>query len=623
ALFVLGEPVSVPDGAKLRVRLDFAVSKASHVLGRFRLAAGQQAELTRALNPTRFEPWHVLGPLKADSPRAALLSPLEPEQHIDLKKSYPGVRDPVSWEKKAEFEDGKSHELVPDLHGVHGVRYLYRTLNSPRERLLEIGLQADGLFRLWVNGELVLEKDREDREADPLRLATVKLRKGENQFLAKIVTVQGAVRFTFTHEVAGPDEISSEVAGILALSAEPTGDKAARVREFFRRQRSPEFKQQSDRLAQRRRESEAIDKAIPTTLIAKELSTNRPTVLLIRGEYDQKGEPVEPGVPAILPPFPKDAPTNRLGLAQWLLEPQHPLTARVIVNRFWQQYFGVGLVKTAEDFGVQGERPSHPELLDWLATEFVRTGWDVKRLQRLIVTSATYRQSSRAAPELWARDPENRLLARGPRFRLDAEQVRDEALFVSGLLVNTIGGPSVKPYEPPGLWEAVSFNNAQKYVPDAGPAQYRRSLYTYWKRQSPPPNMILFDAPTREFCTVRRPRSNTPLQALVLLNDRQFVEAARAFATRILREAGPEPRQRITYGFLLATARRPTPDELRVLLDFVQRQLDEFRANPDAAQKLLAVGDFQPPEPLDERELAAWTMLASLLLNLDETLTKS
>ncbi|MCX8092341.1 MAG: DUF1549 domain-containing protein, partial [Verrucomicrobiae bacterium] len=320
ALFVLGEPVSVPDGAKLRVRLDFAVSKASHVLGRFRLAAGQQAELTRALNPTRFEPWHVLGPLKADSPRAALLSPLEPEQHIDLKKSYPGVRDPVSWEKKAEFEDGKSHELVPDLHGVHGVRYLYRTLNSPRERLLEIGLQADGLFRLWVNGELVLEKDREDREADPLRLATVKLRKGENQFLAKIVTVQGAVRFTFTHEVAGPDEISSEVAGILALSAEPTGDKAARVREFFRRQRSPEFKQQSDRLAQRRRESEAIDKAIPTTLIAKELSTNRPTVLLIRGEYDQKGEPVEPGVPAILPPFPKDAPTNRLGLAQWLLD---------------------------------------------------------------------------------------------------------------------------------------------------------------------------------------------------------------------------------------------------------------------------------------------------------------
>ena len=623
ALFVLGEPVTVPEGARLRVRLDFAVSKAKHTLGHFRLAASGHAELIAALNPTRFGPWHVLGPLKADSPRAALAAVLEPEQELDLKKTYPGVRDPVSWEKKPDFEDGNANALVPDLHGVHGVRYLYRTLRSPRERLLEIGLQADGLFKLWVNGELVLEKERDLPDADPLRLATVKLRPGENTFLAKIVTVQGAAHFTFTHEVAGPDEISSEVAGILALSAEPAGANAARVREFFRRQQSPAFKQKSDRLARLRRESEVIEKAIPTTLIARELETNRVTVILIRGEYDQKGEPVSPGVPAILPPFPKDAPTNRLGLARWLLDPQHPLTARVIVNRFWQQSFGVGLVKTAEDFGVQGERPSHPELLDWLATEFVRSGWDVKHLQRLIVTSATYRQSSRAAPELWMRDPENRLLARGPRFRLDAELVRDEALFVSGLLVSQIGGPSVKPYEPPGLWETVSFNNAQKYVPDAGEAQYRRSLYTYWKRQSPPPNMILFDAPSREFCTVRRPRSNTPLQALTLLNDPQFVEAARAFATRILLEAGDDPRQRITRAFLLATARRPASDELRVLLDFVQRQLAEFRANPDAAKKLLSVGDFRPPEHLDPCELAAWTTLASLLLNLDETLTKS
>jgi hypothetical protein len=323
-----------------------------------------------------------------------------------------------------------------------------------------------------------------------------------------------------------------------------------------------------------------------------------------------------------LPPWPKDAPKNRLGLARWLVDPSHPLTARVTVNRFWQQYFGVGIVKTVEDFGVQGERPSHPELLDWLATEFVRAGWDVKHLQRLILTSATYQQSSRVTPELLARDPENRLLARGPRFRLDAEELRDTALFVSGLLVEQDGGHSVKPWQPPGLWEAVSYNNSQKYVPDTDAGQYRRSLYIYWKRQSPPPNMLIFDAPTREYCVVRRPRTNTPLQALTLLNDPQFVEASRAFAQRIMTEAGTDPRKRVLYAFRIATARAPDPDETKVLLDVYQQQLAEYRKHQQAAEKLLSVGSFNTRPGLDESELAAWTTVASMILNLDETVTK-
>jgi hypothetical protein len=327
-------------------------------------------------------------------------------------------------------------------------------------------------------------------------------------------------------------------------------------------------------------------------------------------------------VPSILPPLPNGAPTNRLSLAQWLLDPAHPLTARVTVNRIWQQCFGVGLVKTAEDFGVQGERPSHPELLDWLATEFVRTGWDVKRLYRLMLTSATYRQTSKCPAELRARDPENRLLARGPRFRVDGEVLRDSALFVSGLLVEQRGGRSVKPYEPPGLWEAVSFNNSQKYVQDTGENNYRRSLYTYWKRQSPPPNMLLFDAPTREYCVVRRPRTNTPLQALALLNDPQFVEAARAFGRRIMLEGGSAAQHRIAYAFRWTTSRHPRADEVALLLDTFNQQLAEFRKEPATAEKLLGVGSFKARTDLDKAELAAWTTIASMILNLDEAVTK-
>jgi hypothetical protein len=367
-----------------------------------------------------------------------------------------------------------------------------------------------------------------------------------------------------------------------------------------------------------------LDAAIPAAMVMADLPQPRDAFVLIRGAYNKKGEKVSAGTPAVLPPMPKDSPKNRLGLANWLVDPSQPLTARVTVNRFWQHYFGQGIVKTANDFGVQGDWPSHPELLDWLAKEFIDSGWDVKHIHKLIVMSGTYRQSSKVTPELLHRDPDNVLLARGPRFRLDAEMVRDTALATSGLLVEKLGGRSVKPYQPPGLWEAVGFfgSNTREFKRDTGNALYRRSLYTFWKRTSPPPSLTMFDAPSRETCTVRRSRTNTPLQALTLMNDEQFVEAARHLARRMMTEGGKTPQERLIRGFRLTTARPPDDKELDTLTRLFEQQLAYYRAEKAAALKLLKIGESKRDDALDPNEHAAWTMMANLLLNLDETVTK-
>jgi hypothetical protein len=360
-------------------------------------------------------------------------------------------------------------------------------------------------------------------------------------------------------------------------------------------------------------------------MVMMELGKPRDTFILGRGDYRNKTEKVTPGVPAILPPLPKDEKVNRLTLAKWLVDPNHPLTSRVAVNRFWQMYFGHGIVKTVEDFGSQGEPPVHPELLDWLATEFIRTGWDVKAMQKLIVTSATYRQSSRVTPELREKDPENRLLARGPRFRLPAETVRDNALAVSGLLNDEIGGRSVFPYQPPGLWEEMAFGDGfsmQAYVQSHGKDLYRRSMYTGWKRTVPPASMATFDAPDREKCVARRAVTNTPLQALVTLNDPTYIEAARAMAGKTLRDGGKDVNRRIAYVFRLALARKPSAQETKVLRDLLSRQLIDYRKDKKAASELLHVGESVVDDKIDQSEMAAWTMVASAILNLDETITK-
>jgi hypothetical protein len=347
--------------------------------------------------------------------------------------------------------------------------------------------------------------------------------------------------------------------------------------------------------------------------------------VLGRGQYDNPKDKVSAGVPAFLPPMAPGLPMNRLGLAKWIVDPKNPLTARVAVNHYWQEYFGTGIVKTSEDFGSQGEQPSNPLLLDWLATEFVRTDWNVKAMQRLIVTSATYRQSSKVTPELEERDPENRLLARGPRFRLPAELIRDNALAVSGLLDNRIGGPSVYPYQPKGLWEEMAFGSGftgQTYAESNGKDLYRRSMYTIWKRTVPPAALVTFDAPDREKCTARRSVTNTPLQALVLLNDPTYVEASRFLAARALTLGGTTDAARINFAFRLATGRNPDPQERAVLLQASQEALADYRLHGSEAAALINVGASRSNPKLNPSELAAWTTVASMILNLDETITK-
>ena len=365
---------------------------------------------------------------------------------------------------------------------------------------------------------------------------------------------------------------------------------------------------------------------IPTTLIFREKAGEpKPAFLLKRGEYDQRGEKVGRAVPAFLPPLPPGAPVNRLGFAQWLIAPEHPLAARVAVNRFWLQVFGTGIVKTAEDFGAQGEPPSHPELLDWLAVQFREDGWDVKRFMKRLVISAAYCQSSRVTPETLAKDPANRLLARGPRFRLDAEMVRDQALFVGRLLVETVGGPSVKPPQPSGLWEAVAYtdSNTAHFAADTGVEKiHRRSFYTFWKRTSPPPQMTTFDAPSRESCQVRRERTNTPLQALLLLNEPQFIEAARALAERTLGEGGSTADDRLTYMFRLVTARAPDANDLAELSAALKDLTAHYANELEAANQLIMAGTTKPDPRSSASELAAWTMIGNVILNLDEAITK-
>ncbi len=346
--------------------------------------------------------------------------------------------------------------------------------------------------------------------------------------------------------------------------------------------------------------------------------------VLYRGEYDKRREEVTAATPSFLPPMPADYPHNRLGLARWLLRPEHPLTARVAVNRFWQELFGVGLVKTAEDFGVNGEVPADQELLDWLAVDFRESGWNIKRMFRMMVLSATYRQSAAATPEKIERDPDDRLISRGPRFRMDAEMVRDYALAASGLLTDKIGGPSVKPYQPDGVWEAVAMpeSNTRFYKMDSGDKLYRRSLYTFWKRAAPPASMEIFNAPTRESCTVRRERTNTPLQALVTLNDPQFVEAARHLAESALEKGGGTSASRLDFAARRLLARPLRPQEQQIVLASLDTLLKYYKAHAGGAKKLLTVGKSPVDPKLDPATLAAWTMLTSELMNLDEVLNK-
>ena len=428
---------------------------------------------------------------------------------------------------------------------------------------------------------------------------------------------------------------------VLATATKPaperTEEESKLLSKYFRANVWNEYLRLNQLVEATKGERKAYVDSIPVTMVMKEGKT-RDAFILERGEYDKRGEKVERALPAFLPPMPEDQPMNRLGLANWIVDDSNPLTARVWVNRTWQMLFGTGIVKSTENFGTQADFPTHPELLDWLAIEFrdpkhappvngkAAQRWDMKAFIKLLVCSATYRQSSHVPAQSRVVDPENRLLSHGPRFRLDGETIRDQALASSGLLVQKIGGPSVRPYMPKGVWDETSvYGNLRNYKADTGEGRYRRTLYTIWKRTAAPPTMLLFDAPNRETCTIKRSRTNTPLQALSLLNENTFVEASQALAKRMIAEGGETPDERIHFAFELLTSRKPAEEELALLSEGLMEDTKTFESHPQRAKAFLGFVTKGQADSMSDEEacaLAAYAMTANVLLNLDEVVMR-
>jgi hypothetical protein len=473
--------------------------------------------------------------------------------------------------------------------------------------------------RIYINGEARETKILFDQNTEPFQKKHTDIRVGEGGGLHFDGEISDAriYKRALTPEEAAAVSVRESTATLVVLPQRTRAQQAKLDLAYLELAAPPEIRQALAELTKAQIERDTFFDTIPTVMTMAD-GANRDTFVLRRGAYDAPGEKVTAGIPEILPAGP--APRNRLDLARWLTDRANPLTARVTVNRFWQSYFGVGIVKTVDDFGAQGEFPTNPELLDWLAVEFMESGWNVKAMQKLIVMSAAYRQSSAATPELLAKDPDNRLIARGPRFRLGPEAIRDQALAVAGLLVEKAGGPSVKPYQPAGLWQELA--GGKGYEQSKGESLYRRSLYTWWKRTSPPPYMMNFDSPNREQCAVFENRTNSPLQALDLMNDVTFLEASRKFAERIVAEGGATPESRIEYGYKLLLARAPSAKQRQILLTTEARFAADFRNDPTAANQFLQQGESPMNRAADPSELAAWTSIASLLLNMDEAITK-
>ena len=517
--------------------------------------------------------------------------------------------------------DGRVGVRLANHHPDDGIR-LFTTKKFDPKEWHHVFVTYDGSMlssgiNVYVDGEAWLTNATHDTLTETIRTskpAFIGQQDSRDYFRGTIDDVRVYARVLRPVEVRA---LSTPLGELLVADEAESGEA---LRRYFLENRDEEYRRLADTLDSLRSEEASYRKrATRSVMVMQEMSKPRETFVLQRGQYNQLGEKVKRRTPSVLPPLPENAPADRLGVARWLTQEGHPLTGRVAVNRYWQMIFGTGIVATQEDFGTQGERPSHPALLDWLAVEFADNGWNVKALLKMIVMSSTYRQTSRVSDELAARDPQNRLLTRGPRHRLPGEFIRDQALAAGGLLVGRIGGPSVRPYQPRGLWVESA---TRAYQQGRGEDLYRRSIYTYWKRSVPPPNLLIFDAPNRETCSVRRQRTNTPLMALVLMNDPTYVEAARALAERMMTEAGEDASERASLGFLLATGRRPETSELNVLVEVQAEQQRVFVNSPEAARKLLGVGDSRPSDDLDPVQLAAWTAVASMVLNLDETITK-
>ncbi len=530
--------------------------------------------------------------------------------------------------------DVEFHGLRPSVHLIHrwpeDLIHIQADEDFPASAFTHLAVTYDGSgkaagLKLYVNGVLAKSSVKKDSLVGSIRTNTPFGigRRGESSVL-----FHGHIDdlCIYQRELSAVEISSVTSAETLKLASIAPADRTQKQKEqlekFFRQTQVPELAVLQKSVNDSRKTKEDFERSLPNTMVMSEMEKPRETFIKVRGNYDQDGTKVEAAVPAFLPQVAKqvdDKPLNRLHLAKWLVAPEHPLTARVTVNRWWAMLFGTGLVKTLNDFGSQGERPSHPELLDWLAADLMRD-WDMKRAIKQMVLSATYQQSSQVSPALLARDQENRLLARGPRQRLDAEFLRDNALAIAGILNPTIGGKSIKPSQPDGTWE-INEMSGYKYEKSKGTDLYRRGLYVYWRRSTVYPSFVTLDAPTREFCVSQRAKTSTPLQSLVLMNDPVFVEAARAFAQRILLEPNLDDDARVTLAWRLALTRSPTAIERSILNRVLKQQHATYRNDLDAAKKLVAIGDLPKPANLDDQDLAAWTAFSNVILNLNETIS--
>ena len=560
-------------------------------------------------------PWHALGPIRAKNRSEAFELDFGVERIPDLDKPVGQYR----WKERSDLKDGGVHNLADGKNDVH---YFARKLTATQAGVVRLSLGSDDAIKLWVNGKKVLANDVGRAAAADQDQLNVDVEEGENTILAKVINYGGRGGFYFN---IGQGIVPGDILTLINKEDSQRDEtEQKKLQDYFVKNSWRRGRLLTGELQELQAQKKKIKDTQQTVMVMQDVAKPRDTYLLMRGDYasPQKDKPLRPGVPAVLPPIDSDAPPNRLGLAEWLVRSDNPLTPRVAMNRYWHMFFGIGLVKTLEDFGSQGDWPTHPELLDWLAADFVESGWNIKRAIKQMMMSATYRRSSRASPALLQRDPENRLLARGPRFRLQGEFIRDNALAASGLLVGTIGGPSVKPYQPPGLWNEVSIDTGLRFTQDHGDKVYRRSMYIYWKRSAPAPSMTIFGTPSRETCTVRRARTNTPLQALVTLNDQQFVEAARSLAQRVMQHDDWSLERKITTAYRLVTGVRPNEKIRTTLLDTYQQELAVFQQQPERAQQLLAIGESKRDERLDLVQHAALTIVASVILNLDQALTR-
>ena len=557
--------------------------------------------------------WKQLGPFLGGNTEDLFAKNFGPETKIDLDAT---IEDKI-WEDKS-YEDGEVISLkLPDNSAV----YLYRVITSEEATEVKISLGSDDGIKCWLNGDLVHENNISRGVAADQDSATLTLNEGQNNFLMKVVNGNDGSGFYF--RIVG-DTIPEGVQKLLALEVDSWSEEQfAEVSKYYQSTLWSEGLDRETQISKLEKQDSELLKTVPTSMVMGDLAEGRETFVLMRGDYASPitNKVIQPGVPSVLPPMPDGAPPNRLGLAQWLVMPDHPLTSRVTVNRYWSMFFGKGIVETLEDFGTRGAWPSHPELLDWLARDFVDNGWNIKRTIKQILMSATYRQSATFGDTKLEMDPANVYLSRGPRRRLQGEFIRDNALMLAGVLDQQVGGKSVKPYQPPRIWNEVSLDGNLKYQRDVGSRLYRRSMYTFWKRSAPMPNMVAFDAPSREKCIIQRQVTNTPLQALVTMNDEQFVEASRLYAERILLEGGAAFEDRLHHAFRLALSKNASPVQLKALKAMHDRQLQVYREDPDRAELLLAVGDYQRTTSIDVAELATWTLIASAILNLDEVLT--